>query len=222
MESPRTGRARPVSNEKGMEAGRGVEKDERTQVGISTMTQAQLFDAGSVAKKKLFVHGSHNLSGKIEWYTPLQYIVSARNVMGSIDLDPCTSEYAQKTIQAATYYTIETDGLAHPWAGTVWMNPPYASKIITAFVDKLLGHLSNGDVTQAILLTHGTADARWFHLAASRAAVVCFTRGRVRFYDEKGTANSPTHGHVFMYFGRRRQRFVDEFRQYGWIATGVS
>ena len=47
------------------------------------------------------------------------------------------------------------------------------------------------------------------------------TRGRVRFYDENGEGNSPTHGHTFMYFGRRKKRFSDEFRQYGWIVKGV-
>jgi len=179
------------------------------------------FETGSVRKKKIFVHGSHNLNGKIEWYTPLQYIVAARKVMGSIDLDPCTSDLAQKTIHAKSHYTIETDGLAHPWTGCVWLNPPYAAKIVTAFVDKLLGHLANGDVPQAIMLTHNNADTLWFHKAVVIASAVCFTRGRVRFYDERGIANSPTHGHAFMYFGRRWQRFAEEFGQYGWVARGV-
>lgn len=51
----------------------------------------ELFETGSVRKKKVFVHGSHNLNGKIERYTPPQYIDSARKVMGGIDLDPCTT-----------------------------------------------------------------------------------------------------------------------------------
>jgi len=140
--------------------------------------------------------------------------------MGDIDCDPCTSELAQSLIQATSHYTIDTDGLAHLWKGTVWMNPPYTAKIITKFVDKLLAHLDSGDVTHAIMLTHNNADTAWFHKAALRCAVACFTRGRVRFYDEKGQANAPTHGHTFMYFGRRHKRFANEFRQYGWIVRG--
>lgn len=182
----------------------------------------ELFDTGTVRKKKVFVHGSHNLSGNIEWYTPAQYIVSAKKVMGSIDVDPCTSEFAQKTVMAATYYTLGNDGLSHAWSGNVWLNPPYSASIVRSFVDKLLGHFALGDVQQAIMLTHNNADTLWFHKAAVVASAICFTRGRVRFYDEKGVANSPTHGHCFMYFGRKWKRFAEEFGQYGWIARGVN
>ena len=178
---------------------------------------ADLFETGRIAGHQPIVHGSHNLTGNIEWYTPPQYIESARKVMGTIDCDPCTSTFAQKVVGATHYYTIDTDGLAHPWNGTVWMNPPYTARIVSKFVDKLLGHLSNGDVTQAIMLTHNNADTAWFHKAAMRCSRACFTRGRVRFYDERGRGNSPTHGHTFMYFGRRHRRFAEEFSQYGWV-----
>ena len=178
---------------------------------------ADLFETGRIAGHQPIVHGSHNLTGNIEWYTPPQYIESARKVMGTIDCDPCTSTFAQKVVGATHYYTIDTDGLAHPWNGTGWMNPPYTARIVSKFVDKLLGHLSNGDVTQAIMLTHNNADTAWFHKAAMRCSRACFTRGRVRFYDERGRGNSPTHGHTFMYFGRRHRRFAEEFSQYGWV-----
>ena len=180
-----------------------------------------LFDTGSVAKKKLFVHGSHNLNGKIEWYTPPQFIESARKVMGGIDLDPCTSKLAQKTVQAKKFYTIDDDGLQHKWSGKVWLNPPYSAKVIVAFVEKLIAHLDDRTVSDCIMLTHNNADTLWFHKAAARCAVACFTRGRVRFYDERGTANSPTHGHCFMYFGPNMLEFTEEFEQYGWLVIGA-
>jgi hypothetical protein len=141
--------------------------------------------------------------------------------MGSIDCDPATSALAQKLIQATTYYTIEENGLLHSWRGNVWLNPPYASKIITAFVNKLIGLIDKRDVAQAILLTHNNVDTAWFHKAAKRSASCCFTRGRVRFYNASGKANSPTHGHVFLYFGRRKTAFEREFAQYGWTCRGV-
>ena len=184
--------------------------------------QAELLDVKRIAGKQPFVHGAHNLNGKIEWYTPPKYIAAAKQVMGSIDLDPCTSELAQRVVQAGSYLTIDDDGLIHPWNGNVWMNPPYASKIITAFVDKLLASIASKNVTQAIMLTHNNADTAWFHKSAMNAASVCFTRGRVRFYDENGEGNSPTHGHVFMYFGRRRKTFERVFSEFGWICRGVN
>jgi phage N-6-adenine-methyltransferase len=180
-----------------------------------------LFDAERIPKTQPRVHGSHNLNGQIEWYTPKQYIDAAVAVMGGIDCDPCTSKLAQETVQAATFYTIETDGLAHDWSGRIWLNPPYAAAIIRRFVDKLLAHLDDGTVTQAIMLTHNNADTAWFHKAAKRCQSVCFTRGRVKFYDERGQGNSPTHGHVFMYFGKNRALFESVFKEFGWVCRGV-
>lgn len=56
-------------------------------------------------------------TGENEWYTPMRYIDDARAVLGDIDLDPATSEFGQSRIKAKEYYTLEADGLAHPWAG---------------------------------------------------------------------------------------------------------
>jgi hypothetical protein len=63
-------------------------------------------------------------TGEFEWYTPPKYIALARAVLGDIDLDPATSEQAQKTVQAARYYTLESDGLKQEWHGRVWLKPP--------------------------------------------------------------------------------------------------
>src|SRR4051794_17958061 len=60
-------------------------------------------------------HGSW--TGEVEWYTPAAYVEAARGVLGGIDLDPATSDHAQRTVRAAAYHTAETDGVAHPWRG---------------------------------------------------------------------------------------------------------
>lgn len=75
-------------------------------------------------------------SGNNEWYTPSEYIEAARAVMGEINLDPASSEIANKTVKADHIYTVEDNGLEKPWFGNVWLNPPYASDLIGKFAEK--------------------------------------------------------------------------------------
>ncbi len=56
----------------------------------------------------------HN-SGLQEWYTPDGFVEAARDVLGEIELDPASSEAAQRTVNATVYYTKQDDGLAHDW-----------------------------------------------------------------------------------------------------------
>lgn len=72
-------------------------------------------------------HVAHN-SGNNEWYTPLPYVEAARAVMGTIDIDPASSDKANETVQAEHYYTIADNGLVRPWYGRVWLNPPYVAR----------------------------------------------------------------------------------------------
>lgn len=193
---------------------------------MSTLTmtdeQLEMFELGRTAAEKAagqpkMVHGTQ-LTGKVEWYTPLEYIEAARDVMGSINCDPASSTLAQKCVDATVYYTIQENGLTKPWRGTVWLNPPYAASVIRPFVEKLIGHLDSGAVSQAIMLTHCNSDTRWYHDAWQHCAAFCQTRGRVRFYDASGKANSPTHGHVFLYFGQRPSKFKKVFTKFGAIS----
>lgn len=156
-------------------------------------------------------------TGENEWYTPSQYIEAARKVMGGIDLDPATGPKAQEWIQAATFYTRADDGLMKPWAGKVWLNPPYSQPEIFQFCEKLVAELSAGNVTEAVLLTHNYTDTAWFHLAESIAALICFTRGRIKFVNEDGEECAPTQGQAFFYYGENAERFREVFHDFGFV-----
>jgi len=154
-------------------------------------------------------------TGENEWYTPPEYLDKARNVMGDIDLDPASSEVAQKQVAAQSYFTKRDDGLEHDWRGRVWLNPPYAQPAISHFVSKLVAEYKVGHTTSAILLTHNYSDTAWFQEAAEACDAICFTRGRIKFYDLKGNIAAPTQGQTFFYFGTDVSEFISKFLPVG-------
>jgi hypothetical protein len=159
-------------------------------------------------------HVSAN-TGVPEWYTPAEYIEAARKVLGEIDLDPATSEIAQETVKAGFYFTVDDDGLAHPWKGRVWLNPPYSSDLVGKFVGKLCEYHEAGDVPAAILLVNNATETKWFQRAGALAKAICFPAGRVRFIDEKGNPGAPLQGQAVLYFGDDARGFCNGFADFG-------
>jgi phage N-6-adenine-methyltransferase len=156
-------------------------------------------------------------TGENEWYTPQQYIEAARTVMGGIDLDPATSTKVQERIQAGKFLTKRQNGLGQKWSGNVWLNPPYSQPDIDLFVKKMVKEVKAGHVSQAIMLTHNYTDTSWFHLAESCAALVCFTRGRIKFVDAEDNECAPTQGQAFFYYGKNEVAFRKSFAAFGFI-----
>lgn len=160
---------------------------------------------------------AHQNRGVIEWYTPAKYVEAARKVMGSIDVDPASSVLAQRTVNAGTFYDATCNGLEKDWPGNVFLNPPFRSDLAKKSVGKLVESTEQGVTTQAILLTNNNTDTEWWHQAASACCAICFTKGRVAFYSPAGDTASPTNGHTFFYFGKRRTVFVRVFSALGMI-----
>ena len=73
------------------------------------------------------------------WLTPPDLIQK----LGHFDLDPCSPPNLPWKI-ADNFYSLENDedGLALPWAGRIWLNPPYSNW--TAFLEKLKLHPDGG------------------------------------------------------------------------------
>jgi len=122
--------------------------------------------------------GSHHSARamKDEWLTP-PGIVSA---LGEFDLDPC-SPVDRPWPTAKQHYTISDDGLALPWHGRVFCNPPYGLEAAN-WLNKLAGH-GNG----IALIFARTETQMFFDHVWSKADALLFFKGRLYFHHVDGS-----------------------------------
>jgi phage N-6-adenine-methyltransferase len=159
------------------------------------------------------------------WYTPSRYIESARKAMGSIDLDPFSSEEANKKVKAKRFLTANDDAIECKWpltasGGNVWMNPPYSAKLVKPAVHRLSCEIEAGRVRNAIVLVNNATDTQWFQFMLRRCQAVCFTAGRIAFENNDGkNISGNTRGQAFLYFGNDAASFGREFAQYGIVLS---
>jgi hypothetical protein len=153
-------------------------------------------------KTKTDVHFS---SDTPEHYTPPGIIAAVVECLGTIDLDPCSDPGA--TVPATTHYT--KDGLSKPWAGTVYMNPPYGREI-DHWVTKLCEEHQDGGVTEAIALLPARTDTQWFKRL--RDYPCCFIEGRLTFIGNDDPAPFPS---AVFYLGGDIGKFCRHFSALG-------
>jgi hypothetical protein len=163
-------------------------------------------------------HVSHN-SGDDEWYTPPATIAAARAVLGEIDLDPASSAEANEVVRAARFYTVEDDGLKQPWAGRLWMNPPYKQPAMQHFCTRLAHEYTVGAVTEAVVLVNNATETRWFGELAAKSSALCLLSRRVKFWRPDKDSKGPLQGQVVLYLGRNVPAFRAAFGQFGQVTV---
>jgi hypothetical protein len=96
---------------------------------------------------------------KANWGTAAVGCELARGVLGAIDLDPASDSYWNYwTVKAKTFFDEEMNGLAQPWFGRVFLNPPGKTEDNPNapgprdFWDKLVEEYTAGNVTSAVYL----------------------------------------------------------------------
>lgn len=144
-----------------------------------------------------FVHEA-STSNSVDWYTPA-WVFDALDVQ--FDLDPCSPGLERTHVPAKHAYTIDDDGLAQPWFGDVWLNPPYG-RGISDWLEKSAEHASKGGTV--IALVPNRTDTSWFQNAALKADAMLMLSGRIKFHrGDKNAAptGSPGTGSVFLAYG---------------------
>lgn len=140
---------------------------------------------------KGFAHESTYNESK-EWYTP-PIIFDCLNL--EFDLDPCSPVNTKTWVPAKKKYTVLDNGLMQPWAGLVWMNPPYGTDT-PVWMKRLCEH-GNG-----VALVFARTDTQWFHEYATKAHAICFVSGRIKFMKPDGTeGGTPGAGSLLIGYG---------------------
>jgi ParB family chromosome partitioning protein len=165
-------------------------------------------------------HVAHN-SGNNEWYTPADYIKAAREALGRIDLDPASSEEANRVVKASRIFTADDDGLSQAWSGRVWLNPPYAQPLVSQFCEKVAQHAEAGDIDAAIVLVNNATETQWFRRLVSVAAMICHPTGRVKFWSPTKESAAPLQGQAIVYVGQNPRAFTEAFASFGYIVSVV-
>lgn len=147
------------------------------------------------------------MSDSDECYTPREWIVRVRAVLGTIDLDPASCEAANEVVRAKRFYKFQ--GLRRRWKGRVFLNPPYSDP--GPWVHELIKQYDARDVPEAITLLNSRSSSRWFKALAVRFWR-CEPDQRIRFY---GPATTPGQtgrlDQVFFYLGTNLELFRATF-----------
>lgn len=157
-------------------------------------------------------------SGDEQRYTPREITATARDMWGSIDLDPASTELANTRVEAARFFTREDDGLAQDWvANTVWLNAPYTRGAMAKWTDKLLSEYAAGNFREALTLTKNDPSTKWFKRLRHLPHLIFDERlafwGAEHPKGQKGNAFTS----ALFYLGDEPHRFAAYFDRFGTI-----
>lgn len=173
-------------------------------------------------------------SGIYEYYTPAPIVDAARETMGSIDLDPASSEIANSVVKAYLYYTKDQNGMQQDWFGNVWMNHPFGRAEAAcledcakdhshhdtpnfgnaAWIRKLFEEWNAHNISAACCITYVATSEKWFRPLLD--CPQCFLTTRLNYRQPDGSVKKGVQkGSVVTYLGDDVERFRRAFKHLG-------
>ena len=121
-----------------------------------------------------------------EWFTPPE-IFDALGLR--FDLDPAWSSSPHCAVPCARAYAKDcgADGLANPWRGLVWLNPPFGGRF--GHVPWCIKFFEHGN---GIALIRAYTSSSWWHDLMPRAEMILFPRGKTKFIRGTDMRNEKT------------------------------
>ena len=130
--------------------------------------------------------------------TPSYVLEPIRELLGGIDLDPCTE--SDNPTKASEFYCLPEDGCIASWgeAKTVFCNPPYGM----AKGRWVARCIEEGRHRNVILLIPSHTETRVFQRAMKECDSVLFVKSRLRFgvVRENGRQEAASHGSAIFGF----------------------
>jgi phage N-6-adenine-methyltransferase len=146
-----------------------------------------------------------------EFYTPQHLWQPALDMWNreKFTLDP--AGHPDSIIPAHYTFSKEDDGLSRPWAGHIWLNPPF-SKVLP-FIEQAV-RFYDKDQIQAVILVKADTRTKWSKLLHSRASATCRVMGNTKFIN--GTHSAPFPIEI-CYLGHNPDLFAQHYHPVGKI-----
>jgi hypothetical protein len=109
-----------------------------------------------------------------DYYTP-RWIFDRLGL--TFDLDVAAPPGGIPWIPARRYFTLFDDGVAQPWEGLVWMNPPFSN--LEAFVRRFMAHDNGIALLPAVR-------SQWFTNIYNSHATMCWLKETMKFVTPSG------------------------------------
>lgn len=121
------------------------------------------------------VHALLTSSASSEHPTPQWLVDQLAREFGPFDLDPCATAANAK---APRFYTKDQDGLSQPWAGRIWLNPPYGREI-GAWLRRAAQAGAEGHLAVTLVPARSTGAQWWIEATAAASLPPRFIPGRL-------------------------------------------